>query len=298
MRRTAVLVAFLALGAAAPPAALRDYRGIIHCHSLNSHDSRGTYEEILAAARAAGVDFVVMTDHPPSDDPGRPLREGWRGVRDGVLFIQGLELAGSNLLAVGIREPVHGSIPEKIAAVHRQGGLAFVSHPEEVEDWGPYAGADGMEIYNVHAAFKRRQKEEPGFMIRALKKLKEDPERAFSLLQDLDPAVIERWDRINRERPSTGIGGNDSHQNMSLLGLRLDPYPRAFRFMSTHVLATELSEKAVLEALRAGRCYVAFDQTRGEAERVEKAHEGRRRAEVWTTEGGRRVPWEIGNWAR
>lgn len=298
MKRAALLVACLSLGAGCSRAALRDYRGIIHCHSLHSHDSKGTYEEILAAAKAADVDFVVMTDHPPSGDPGRPLREGWRGLRDGVLFIQGLELAGSNLLAVGIREPVHGSIPEKIAAVHRQGGLAFVSHPEEVEDWEPYSTADGMEIYNVHAAFKRRQKEEPGFMIRALKKLKEDPERSFSLLQELDEAVIERWDQMNRRRPFTGIAGNDSHQNMSLFGLRLDPYPRAFRFVSTRVRATELTQTAVLDALRAGRCTVVFDQTRGEREVVEKAEEGRRRTEVWTAEDGRRVPWELGNWTR
>lgn len=135
-------------------------------------------------------------------------------------------------------------------------------------------------------------------MIRALRVLKEDPEDSFSLLQELDPAVIERWDRINAERPFTGIAGNDSHQNMSLLGLRLDPYPRAFRFVSTHVLAPELTEQAVLDALRDGRCYVAFDRTRGTPEKAEKVRDGRRRTETWAVEGDVRRPWTIENWTR
>jgi hypothetical protein len=61
----------------APKKPLREFRGIIHCHSLFSHDSKGTYEEILAAAKAAKIDFICMTDHPPKDDKGRSLREGW-----------------------------------------------------------------------------------------------------------------------------------------------------------------------------------------------------------------------------
>lgn len=133
-------------------------------------------------------------------------------------------------------------------------------------------------------------------MIRALRALKEDPENSFSLLQELDPAVIERWDRMNAERPFTGIAGNDSHQNMSLLGLRLDPYPRAFRFVSTHVQAAELTEKAVLEALRDGRCAVVFDGTRGRAETGEKVLEGRRRVETWSVDEAGRRPWRLDNW--
>lgn len=242
----------------APPRPLREFRGIIHCHSLYSHDSKGTYEEILAAAKAARIDFICMTDHPPKDDPGRSLREGWNGLHDGVLFIQGAELAGANLLALGIREPVHGDGPaKKMEAIHAQGGLAFVSHPEEVVDWGTYATADGMEIYNVHAAFKRWQKN-PRFLRDTLRMVKEDPERLFSLVQDLDPDVLARWEGMNKGRRFPGIAGNDSHQNVNLMGVQLDPYPRAFRFVSTRVLATELTEEAILEALRKGRCGVGF----------------------------------------
>jgi len=39
----------------------------------------------------------------------------------------------------------------------------------------------------------------------------------------------------------------------------LDPYHRSFRSVSTHVLARDLTESAVREALRAGHAYVSHD---------------------------------------
>jgi len=237
---------------------LRDFRGIIHCHSRFSHDSQGTYEEILAAAKAAKVDFVCMTDHPPSGDKGKPLREGWTGIHDGVLFIQGAEYS-DQILALGIKEPITGKDRrETIQAIHAQGGVAIACHPEEIDDWDAYAEADGMEIYNVHATLKRKSKDK-AFLLQVAKAVKEDPEHSFQLLQELDPVILKKWDECNAKRPFTGIAGNDAHQNVSFFGLQLDPYPRAFKFVSTHVLAEDLTEESILGALKAGRCYVAFD---------------------------------------
>lgn len=44
-----------------------------------------------------------------------------------------------------------------------------------------------------------------------------------------------------------------------LARIDLDPYHRSFRNVATHVLATELTEAAIREALREGRAYVAHD---------------------------------------
>jgi hypothetical protein len=44
-----------------------------------------------------------------------------------------------------------------------------------------------------------------------------------------------------------------------LFRLILDPYENSLRHVGTHLFLTELSEKAVWEALKAGRAYVAFD---------------------------------------
>jgi hypothetical protein len=292
-----VVLPALLLGLSA--CAAREYRGIIHCHSLHSHDSKGTYEEILAAAKAADIDFIIMTDHPPKEDDTIPFREGWRGLHDGVLFIQGAEYSTPHLLALGIREPAGGDVAERIEAIHRQGGLAFVSHPEEVTDWTPYARADGMEIYNVHAALKLALKD-PTFIKRTYQALKTNPETSFSVLQQLDPAILEKWDEINQTRPYVGIAANDSHQNTSFFGLRLDPYPRAFRFVTTRVRAEALTEKAILDALRAGRCRVVFGDEPAAGEKVEEVvvGPGPRRVERWIVKDGVRRPWVLENWER
>src|SRR5262249_24706916 len=44
-----------------------------------------------------------------------------------------------------------------------------------------------------------------------------------------------------------------------LFQARLDPYENSLRHVGTHLLLKVLSEKAVWEALEAGRAYVAFD---------------------------------------
>ena len=55
------------------------------------------------------------------------------------------------------------------------------------------------------------------------------------------------------------VAGNDAHQNVDFLGVKLDPYERSLGFVTTHILATELTEAAILEALREGRTYVQFE---------------------------------------
>jgi hypothetical protein len=42
--------------------------------------------------------------------------------------------------------------------------------------------------------------------------------------------------------------------------LQLDPYEQMASFVNTHVLARDLSEAAVLDALSAGRAFVGFDR--------------------------------------
>ncbi len=50
-----------------------------------------------------------------------------------------------------------------------------------------------------------------------------------------------------------------------LFRIDLDPYERSSRFVNTHLLASELTEPALMDALRAGRAFVAFNMI-GDAE--------------------------------
>src|SRR6185295_3872378 len=43
-----------------------DVRALLHVHSAFSHDSRGTIEEILAAAKPTGVRVIMFSEHPAS----------------------------------------------------------------------------------------------------------------------------------------------------------------------------------------------------------------------------------------
>lgn len=47
--------------------------------------------------------------------------------------------------------------------------------------------------------------------------------------------------------------------NRKLFQFQLDPYERSARFVTTHVLARDLTEPGVLNALRSGRVFVGFD---------------------------------------
>jgi hypothetical protein len=233
-----------------------------------------------------------MTEHPRKDpDPARSLREGWRGLRDGVLFIQGLELR-HQLLAIGVtRMPAGGGRQATIDDIHAQGGVAIVCHPEEVETWD-FDRFDGMEIWNTHAAFKSGMKRRD-FLGRVMKRLKDDPERLMLELLEEPLDNLGRWASLRKARPLAGVAGNDAHQNVDVLGRKLDPYERSLGFVTTHVLAEELSERAVLDAIRAGRTYVQFEILGDEAWSLGASHTVERDGYVaqFRAVEGKTYPW-------
>lgn len=78
-------------------------------------------------------------------------------------------------------------------------------------------------------------------------------------VEDTSPETIREF-KLNRGMQflaKTLLGPLDPGR--CLLLLQLDPYERMVRFVSTHVLASSLTESSILEALRAGRAFVGFD---------------------------------------
>ncbi len=73
---------------------------------------------------------------------------------------------------------------------------------------------------------------------------------------------LARWDKeiaAHPASPFTGIAANDAHQNQIFNGTTFDPYAVAFRHVSTHILARDLTESNIRESLVAGRAYVSHD---------------------------------------
>jgi predicted metal-dependent phosphoesterase TrpH len=255
--------------AAAREARWQDLRGIVHCHSYLSHDSKGTLEEITEAANGAGVRFIAMTDHFTP----RGVNEGARGLHEGVLFMTGVELSrdGGSILGLGIFDavPTATAYPpvqdfsdgstEAIAEIHRAGGLAFIGHAEDYRGWDA-RGWDGVEIHNLHAdASRTRWWTYLGYGLFT------PPSCFFTRMIDHPRDVLARWDALCKTRRVPGVGGCDCHANVSLfgpLGGTIGTYKECFRAVTTHVLLEQgrpVSATAICEALRAGRCYVAFE---------------------------------------
>jgi hypothetical protein len=74
------------------PGPLREVRANLHVHSELSHDSRGKIEDIVAAAKRAGTEVLLFTEHPSKEKDF--YIDGHRGLRDGVLLIPGAEMKG------------------------------------------------------------------------------------------------------------------------------------------------------------------------------------------------------------
>jgi hypothetical protein len=240
-----------------PGTELYDWKGVIHCHSYLSHDSDGTIEQIAAAAESVGIDFVVMTDHQTEAS----VAEGARGMIGRTLFVTGAELraGGASLLAFPLVRYVEPrlALDAMLAEVRAQGGLAMIGHAERFAAWD-HDGFDGVEIYNLHAAAKAVPVHRmiAVFLLGPVRTL-------FEQLSTRPDAVLSRYDELTARGPLlAAVGGNDAHANVRVfgpLGGTVGTYEEVFHTLSTHVLAKELSEPALVEALRAARSYVVYD---------------------------------------
>jgi predicted metal-dependent phosphoesterase TrpH len=97
----------------------------LHVHSTGSADSRLSPPAAMTRARELGLRGLAFTDHDRLTLLSSPF--------DDLVLVPGAELSTEwgDLLALGIRElpPAGLSVPELIADIHRQGGVAVVPHP-------------------------------------------------------------------------------------------------------------------------------------------------------------------------
>jgi len=248
---------------------LRDYRAALHVHTRHS-DGSGTVEEVVAAAREAGLDILVIADH----NTLAARDEGWVGWHGSTLVLVADEITPpgrAHVVALGVRE-IEGleylSEPAYLRRVVRQGGLAVLAHPDGKPDigfgvssqpWFHWRNPDfaALEIWSyMHDWIEGlRWWEVPGACLRPHRRIK-GPGRP----------LLRLWDRLLRRRNVTGVGALDAHAFKVLAGvLQVFPYRDLFRTILTHILTPPFSgdpardEAAVIEALRRGRAYVTYE---------------------------------------
>tara|TARA_B100000315_G_scaffold251103_1_gene285315 strand:+ start:4619 stop:5812 length:1194 start_codon:yes stop_codon:yes gene_type:complete len=265
-----------------PLKGFRDLRGVIHTHSYLSSDSNGRPEEFLAGAQQAKLDYLVMTDH---FDP-RIFTEGLKGQYGDLTVISGAEFplgctrkrgvtrrCGS-ILGFGFSSslaqtfsPDSYSKSELIAQIKRYGGLVFLGHARGVPNLQYFEMVHGMEVFNIADTMRERYLSVPGFMINLFATQQEYHEELLLSVIERPNWLLARWDQLTRTgHRFVGIGGNDAHQNLNVLGVLVDPYGLVYRILNTHVLvdvqdsesAASPSANIILAALSQGRCYLAF----------------------------------------
>jgi hypothetical protein len=203
------------------------YRGDLHLHTVHS-DGRRSPAEMVAAARAAGLDYFVSTEHNTSS---ASLYWGQHAGTD-LLVVNGEEVTtrDGHWLAVGLPagawidwryRSVDGALPRFLKQVRGLGGLAVIAHPSvpiPSTGWtqGPLEQADAIEVWNG-----------PWTMD--------------------DEGTLDRWHEMlvaGTFRPA--IGASDSHRPDQPVGLP-----------QTVVKADDLSVGALVAALKAGRAWLA-----------------------------------------
>lgn len=237
----------------------RDYAGVFHIHSRFSHDSKGRFDEIAAAAQKAGADFAVVTDH----NTLRGLREKMEGFYGSTLILIGSELStrAGHLSVLGVDKEIDASrdLSEITREVKDSGGLSFVSHGESKhKPWSDWAvqPLTGMEIYNLASDVY-----EDGKFWVALKAMGLPPKMFFKSVLDKPEKYLRRWDDLLKKQPVqpvVGIGAVDAHQKVRLFGRALDKYDTMFRVVQTHAWSESLASRDILDALARGHVYVGF----------------------------------------
>ncbi|MGW4378945.1 CehA/McbA family metallohydrolase [Kitasatospora sp. NPDC004531] len=207
------------------------YRGDCHLHTVHS-DGRRLPAEVAAGARAAGLDFIVSTDHNTSSSHG-----SWGPLAGpDLLIVPGEEITTRNghWLALGL-DPGQfvdwryrardEQFPRFARQVRRHGGLVIAAHPYcpyVACQWKfGYQDADGVEVWNGPWTYD-------------------------------DESAVDTWDAnlatALREGRSwlPALGNSDAHSAPQVIGT---PH--------NVVHADDLNRTAVLTALRAGHSWIA-----------------------------------------
>ena len=252
----------------------KEYKGIIHAHTNIGGHSSGTFDELIAAANANDLDFVLMSEHISDTIDTAALT--LNGVYGKTLFVGGNELDTSDgdrfLLIPGGGEAARArksgteAFLEKAKAENK---LALITYPERFKSWD--SAFNGIEVFSLHTAAKQMNP------LAAIGDLiwtyPAHPELMLAQAWTRPDANLAKFDEIAAQRQISLFAGTDAHSNIGFhlfgdsagnkpLGVKLDPYETMFRMARLHVLIEKdkpFERETLIEAIRAGRYFVGFD---------------------------------------
>jgi len=251
-------------------------RGAYHIHS-NRSDGSGSVDDIAAAARRAGLGFVILTDH---GDGTRPVDAPQ--YRHGVLVIDAVELntGGGHLVALGLPVapyPLAGTAADVLEDVHRLGGIGIAGHPDSPRpalSWQAWdSRVDGIEWINADSGW--RDESVPA-LARTVMSFGFRAPASMAALLDRPVELLARWDDMGATRSVPALAAADAHARLGLrqatdpdvsrLHLPVPGYEATFRTFSNHVVLERplggdavADAAAVLGALRHGRLFTVID---------------------------------------
>lgn len=273
--------------------------GNMHMHTPYS-DGALWHAEIAEAAIAAGLDFVIVTDHNIWVDGVEGYYENENGR---VLLLTGEEVhnvrrvpQASHFLVYGAEREMscYAADPQLlIDETKAAGGHGFLAHPHEKDlpifdepnlgwhDWD-IDGFSGLEIWNYMSSFKNRLAE----VLDALRLKNEWAGKLAAIQVGLnpekyvtgpEPETLALWDKLLAQgKRVAAIGNSDAHGTQVRIGpiqRVIYPYDFLFRAVNTHLLLPKplngdvIHDKMViLNAIGRGNGWVGYDMphpTRG-----------------------------------
>jgi hypothetical protein len=184
-----------------------------HCHTLAS-DGMVTPGELVAAAVAARIDLIAVTDH---DTMASVKEVQERGEAAGLAVVPGQEIttrwpAQTHVLGWFLESPIKSgmSLEDTVRAIRDAGGLAIVPHPFMPVYFGSIqpqmlarlldrTSVDGIEVVFTVPIGRRRR------------------------------VQLDQFVAANRDRLGAMIGGSDSHFGVHDIGRVLTIYEGDFR---------------------------------------------------------------------
>ena len=252
----------------------KEYKGIIHAHTNLGGHSTGSFDELIAAANANDLDFVLMTEH--YSDTFDTAEKTLNGLYGKTLFVGGNEIDTSDgdrfLLIPGGGEAAKARMSGTAAFLekaHAENKLALITYPERFKSWD--SAFDGIEVFSLHTAAKQMNwLTAVGDLIWSYPSY---PELTFAKNFVRPDANLAKFDEIAGQRKIVLTAGTDAHSNIGFhlfgddgahrfINIKLDPYETIFRIARIHVwlpATTELNRDNLIEAIRSGNFFVGFD---------------------------------------